>query len=53
MLPLFAIAFLIAYFILLLLTKNFGQEDITMLLALEKRIGIDLKLMKRVIGKFL
>lgn len=53
MVPLFVIVFLVVYLILLLLTKSFAQEDISMLLALEKRAGVDLKLLKRVIKKFL
>lgn len=52
MLFIIALAFLTAYFILLLLTKSFDEEDLMILSAIEKKTGIDLSRIKAVIEKF-
>ncbi len=52
MLPLLLVTFLFAYFILLLLTRSFDREDIDMLLAIEKKLGVDATLIKRVLRRF-
>ena len=53
MLPLFFVLFLAVYASSLLLTKSFGNEDITLLLTIEKRTGIDATLIKRVLKRFM
>ena len=45
--------FLFGYGLLLLLTRSFDKEDITMLLTLEKRMGINVTSLKRVLEKFI
>jgi len=52
MLPLFLFFFLVVYGLLLLLSRSFDREDIDMLLAIEKKTGVDLTLAKRVLRKF-
>ena len=52
MLPLFLFFFLFAYGLLLLLTRSFDKEDIDMIFAIEKRAGLDLTLVKRVLRRF-
>jgi len=49
MLPVLFIIFLILYFISLLLTKSFDKEDMEMLIAIEKRTGINLAVLRRLI----
>jgi len=41
------------YFLSMLLTKSLDREDIAMLLTLEKRLGIDLAPLKKLLGRFL
>lgn len=53
MLPLLLITFLASYVFLLLLTRSFDKEDIMTFSAIEKRTGIHVTLLKRVIKKFL
>ncbi len=50
--PLFII-FMVLYFLLLLLFKGFEREDIMILLEIEKKLGIDLKIIKQIFKKFL
>ena len=52
MLPILFILFSTAYAFCLLLTKSFGPEDIMLLLAIEKRSGINATLIKRVLRRF-
>jgi len=49
MLPIFFILFIILYGISLLITKSFDKEDIEMLLSIEKKTGINLSLIKRLL----
>jgi len=53
MLPLLFILYYGMYGLAILLTKSFDQEDITMLLAIEKRLGVDLSFIKRILRRFL
>jgi len=53
MLPLFFILFLAIYGLSLLLTKSFDNEDIMLLLAIEKRTGIDATLIKNILRRFI
>lgn len=46
------ILFLIIYFISLLFTRSFDKEDISLLLAIEQRLGLDLGWIKRVLRRF-
>ena len=43
---------LLSYFVTLLLTKSFDREDLEMFLAIEKRLGIDLGRINRILRKF-
>ena len=52
MLPVLFILFLGIYSLLILLTRSFDKEDIMMLLTIEKRLGLDLALIKRVLKRF-
>jgi len=52
MLPLLLSLFLFGYGLLLLLTRSFDKEDIDMILAIEKKAGIDAEPIKRLIRKF-
>ena len=52
MLFLFFLLFVSVYGGLLLVTKSFDKEDVTMLLAVEKRIGVDLKVIKKMVRRF-
>ena len=51
-LPVLLFIFLLSYFVLLLLTKSFDREDIEMFLVLEKRIGIDLRIVRKLLKRF-
>ena len=44
--------FLVSYGLLLLFTKSFDEEDIMILLTIEKRLGIDLASIKRFLKRF-
>ena len=44
--------FLISYGLLMLFTKSFDDEDIMILLTIEKRLGIDLTSIKMVLKRF-
>ncbi|MHA1665398.1 MAG: flippase, partial [Candidatus Njordarchaeales archaeon] len=48
----FLLIFLLSYFILLLLTKSFDKEDIEMFLAMEERMGANLKVVKGLLRRF-
>ena len=52
MLPLFFILFLVIYGLCLLLTKSFDDEDIRLLLAIERRTGVDATPIKSILRKF-
>jgi O-antigen/teichoic acid export membrane protein len=53
MLPLLFILYYGIYGLAILLTKSFDQEDIAMLLAIEKRAGMNLSFVKRILRRFL
>jgi len=53
MLPVLFILFVGMYSLLILLTRSFDNEDITMLLTMEKRLGVDLALIKKVLKRFI
>ena len=53
MLPLFLILFLSVYALSLLLTKSFDNEDISLLLAIEKRTGVDATPIKNILRRFI
>ena len=53
MLPIIFILFCGLYAISMLFTKSFDQEDIAMLLEIEKRTGINASPIKRVLARFL
>jgi O-antigen/teichoic acid export membrane protein len=52
MLPLLLSLFLFGYGLLLLLTRSFDKEDIVMILAIEKKTGIDAEPIKRLLRRF-
>jgi len=47
------IVFLIIYLFLILLSRSVDKEDIELILTLEKRTGINLKVIKKVLKKFI
>lgn len=53
MLPLLFILYYGIYGLAILFTKSFDQEDIAMLLAVEKRAGINATFIKRILQRFL
>lgn len=46
------VIFLLIYFFLVLLSRSVDREDIDLLLAIEKKLGIDLRIVKKVLKKF-
>ena len=52
MLPFLLFIFLFGYGLLLLLTRSFDREDIEMILAIEKKTGIDAEPIKRLLRRF-
>ncbi len=52
LLPLLLVLFLATYGISILLTKSFDKEDLMMLLAIEKKAGLNLAPVKKVLNKF-
>ena len=52
MLPFLLFLFLFVYGLLLLLTGSFDKEDVDMILAMEKKAGIDATRIKRILRKF-
>jgi len=53
MLPLLFILYYVIYALAILFTKSFDKEDISMLLAIEKRVGVNLSFVKKVLRRFL
>jgi O-antigen/teichoic acid export membrane protein len=53
MLPLLFILFNVIYGLSLLLTKSLDSEDIMLLLEIEKKMGINLKRIKKILKKFM
>ena len=46
------IVFLVVYFLLILLSRSIDKEDVELLMAIEKRVEIDLNVVRRVLEKF-
>lgn len=53
LLPTSFMVFLLLYFGSVLLTRSFDQEDLTIILGIEGKLGLDLKNLKRILRKFL
>jgi len=53
MLPLLFILYYGIYGLAILFTRSFDQEDIAMLLAVERRAGVNLSFLKRILRRFL
>ena len=53
LLPILFITFLGTYALSILFTKSFDKEDIMMLLTIEKRLGINLEPIKRILSRFM
>jgi len=53
MLPLLFILYYGIYGLAILFTRSFDKEDIAMLLAIEKRAGVNLSFMKKILRRFL
>jgi O-antigen/teichoic acid export membrane protein len=53
LLPVLLILFFGTYLLSVLLTKSFDKEDITMLLTIEEKLGMNLTTIKRVLRKFI
>ncbi len=49
---LFAV-FTLAYIAVLLLTKSFDKEDLMLIRAIERRLGLNLEFLERIFGKFI
>jgi len=52
MLPILFIIFVILYGISLVITRSFDREDLEMLLAIEKKAGINFSIIKRIVKRF-
>jgi O-antigen/teichoic acid export membrane protein len=52
LLPVLLILFLGVYALSVLLTRSFGKEDIMMLLTIERKLGINLTAIKRILRRF-
>ncbi len=46
------IVFLAVYMFLVLLSRSIDKEDVELFLAIEKRLGVDLKVIKKILSKF-
>ena len=53
MLPLLFVLYYIIYGLAIIFTKSFDQEDITMLLLIEKKTGVNATAIKRILRRFL
>lgn len=52
-LPLLFVLYCIIYGLAIIFTKSFDQEDITMLLVIEKRTGVNVAAIKKILHRFL
>jgi O-antigen/teichoic acid export membrane protein len=52
LLPILLVSFLGLYALSMVLTRSFDKEDIMMLLAIERRLGLDLSAVKRILKRF-
>lgn len=46
------VVFLGVYFFLILISRSIDKEDVELLLAIEKKLGIDLEIIKKILKKF-
>lgn len=46
------VAFLSVYFLLVLISRSIDKEDVELLLTIEKRVGVDLGVVKKILKKF-
>jgi O-antigen/teichoic acid export membrane protein len=46
------VIFFFVYFLLILFSKSIDREDVELLIAIERRLGIDLKLLKKILNRF-
>ncbi|MCD4664600.1 MAG: oligosaccharide flippase family protein, partial [Bacteroidales bacterium] len=53
MLPLLFILFYVIYFMAILATRSFDNEDLMMLLEIEKKMGINIAPLKKILSRFL
>ncbi len=53
LLPIFLIIFFVIYFLSVLLTKGFDREDLSMIVSIERKLGVDFKNIKRILKRFL
>jgi len=53
MLPLLFVLYYVIYGLVVMLTRSFDQEDIALLLEIEKRLGINAEPVKKIIRKFI
>jgi hypothetical protein len=53
MLPVIAVIYCIIYGLAMLFTRSFDKEDIALLLAIEKRSGINAAPIKRFLSRFI
>jgi len=53
MLPLILILFYGIYFLVVLFSKSFDQEDIMLLTTIEKKMGVDITPIKKILRRFL
>ncbi|WP_157868115.1 hypothetical protein [Pyrococcus abyssi] len=44
--------FLGVYFFLILLSRSVDKEDVELLLAVERKLGVDLKIIKKILRRF-
>lgn len=47
------VVFLGIYFLLVLLSKSIDREDVELLLAIERKLGVNLKIVKKILKKFI
>ncbi len=52
LLPVSFLVFMVVYFLSVLLTRGFDQEDLDMIASIERRLGFDFKNVKRVLKRF-
>ena len=52
MLPILLVLYYGIYGLAIIFTRSFDQEDIALLLVIEKRVGLNLIFIKRFLGRF-
>ncbi|MFQ5884130.1 MAG: flippase, partial [Thermoplasmata archaeon] len=53
LLPILLVIFFVIYFVSLLLTRGFDREDLTMIVSIERKLGVDFKNVKKILKRFL